>query len=528
MAEFGILNDVLGVRSGVPHTKLPQALASGESSWVYYWRNAMRMLPGRGEALSGTVAPDGNPIIRYHHHESSAGLEYLFAYTKAHVYQWDNGNTEWDLMFTCASACTQWSSESFGQYIVSTNNIDKVQSWDDTAPTTAFANLGSANGIEYSTGVYLTKAEYVIKHWNFLHLLSTTENGVGYKYFDRWCSAGDITDWDEDGAGDANYRQLGLNDKIRGAGIYDSQGANHLIIFTDKSINAAWLNEEDTVYTAQTILSMVGCVSADSIVNTPDGQLYYLSVDETSATVEVRKVYDPNPVSYDIQPTLDLMHPTLRRYACGTYIGALRQVWWSIPGAPDSTANDKVMIYNLQTGTWNATSPMDIQAFGFYTQQSTTFINDITENINDMLNMINTYGSVAGSPITLCSDADGYTWSAATSTQDKGVDYNSSLVLATDLGDGGLLNRNKRLHGVYLFYESRPGTTHTATASIREGHKSGYTNMGSVSLAGDGKTVRGWIPHDTAFRDCHLKLASSNNSAFLGAIFKFTLTGERL
>jgi hypothetical protein len=44
--RFGILNDLLGQRDDVPHIKLPQALAADESQWCYYWRNAVRRLPG--------------------------------------------------------------------------------------------------------------------------------------------------------------------------------------------------------------------------------------------------------------------------------------------------------------------------------------------------------------------------------------------------------------------------------------------------------------------------------------------------
>lgn len=528
MSQYGILNDILGTRSGVPHTKLPKALMSSESRWVHYWRNAVRRMPGRSTALEGVQTPDGNPIINHFRHVSLAGTEYLFVFTKAHIYWWDQSNEEFDVMFTCASDCTRWSVADMGQFIVATNDIDKVQYWDDDSPSSLFTNLGGANGIEYATGKFLTKAKYVIRHYNYIHLLSTTEDGTSYPYVDRWSDLGDVESWDQDGAGDANYRDLDKSVSIRGAGIYEVQGANQLIVFTDSLINAAYLTEDNNVYASSNILVGTGCLSDKSIVKTPDGHLWYLSLEVMSGTVDVRRVYDPNSYSYDISPTLTSMHPTLRDFACGAYVGLYKEIWWCVPGDNDSTANDTVLSISAITIGWNPIATMDIQSFGFYTQQTNTYINDLTDFINDLTDPINSYGSVAGNPIILASDADGYTWSLASGVQDKGVDYTGELVLASDFGQGQLINRNKRLHGMYVFLETKQGTSYTVTASVREGDVGEYTNIGNITLNGNGKTVRGYIRYNTRLRDGHFKFAATNDFDFLGVVFDFDITGVRL
>jgi len=528
MARFGILGDLVGQRVDFPSIKLPDVLVSEESRSVMYFRGAMRRLPGRMAAMAGAQTLDGFPILRYHYHESVAGLEYVFGFTKAHAYLWNEGTSAWDLMFTCASNCLRWSTEDFGEYVVATNNLDKVQYWKDSTPATPFAPLGGVNGICYDTAHYLTKAEYVICHWSYLHLFSTQEDGTDFLNLDRWCSAGDITDWDEThaGGGDANYRELGPNDHITGVGIYDVQGANQLICFTQHSVNAAWLVTDELVYETHEILAQTGCISADSIVQTPDGQLWYMSTDDVGVK-QIRRVYDPTPLSYDVQSALDLMHPTLCDYVTGSYIGQFQQIWWSIPSGGASTGNDLVLIYSLQTQTWQSSGPMDIAAFGYWTNQTAIHIDDITTLIDDMSGTIDSYAPVAGVPVLLVSDYDGYTWSISTGTTDKGAAYDGTLVLALNFTPE-LINRFKRVHGAWFLFLSHAGTAHTAVVSLKSGDSAQYVNKGTVSLDGDGQMVRRWIRFDSHLRYGHLKIIGANPFEFVGCIMDYDFTGERL
>jgi hypothetical protein len=523
---FGIINNLLAQRADCPHLKLPQGIMGDESEWVYFWRDAVHRMAGRTLALAGTVTPDAEAIIRYHLHESVDGLLYFFAFTADHAYLWDNSNTEWDLMFTCASSCTHWSVADFDNYVVATNNLDKVQYWNDTTPATAFANLGGANGIDYDGAHYLTKAKYVIRHWNYLHLLSTYEDGTEYPENDRWCSAGDITDWDTSGAGDTNYRQLAAGDRIRGAAIYDVNGANQLLLFTQHSVNAAWLITADEVYESQDILNH-GTVGPDSIVSTPDGNVYYISLDRTRQR-DVRQIGVAEPLSYDIRTKLANMHPSLDQYIRGGYVGALRQIWWSVPETGAASANDTTFVLSLDTKLWQPDLPIGISAFGTYTAQETLYIDDISDIIDTVLETIDSFAPVTGDALFFVADYSGYTYIAANGTQDAGVDYTGSLVLSTDFTQGGGWNQYKRLHGAWLFFESRPGTSDEVTLSFRKGDEASWENLGTVSLDGDGKSHRQFLRFDKRVRDGHFKLAATNGFAFLGIIFDLDYTGARL
>ncbi len=525
--QFGILNNLLAQRSSVPHLKLPQGFVSDESQWMYFWRDAIHRMPGRTAALSGIAVTDANPILRYHLHESVAGLLYFFAFTADHVYVWDHSNTEWDVMFTCGSSCTHWSVADFDQYVVATNNLDKVQYWDDASPSTAFASIGGANGIDYDGAHYLTKAKYVIRHWNYLHLLSTYEDGTEYPENDRWCSAGDITDWDTSGAGDTNYRQLAAGDRIRGAAIYDVNGANQLLVFTQHSVNAAWLITADEVYESQDLLNH-GAIGPDAIVSTPDGDVFYISVDRQRQR-EIRQIGRSEPISYDIQNKLDVMHPTLDQYVRGGYVGKLRQIWWSIPATGASSENDNTLVLNLDTQLWQPDLPIGVSAFGVHTTQDTQYIDDISDIVDTVLDTIDSFAPISGDSLFMVADYSGYTYIGANGVQDAGSDYTGSLVLATDFTpQGGGWNQHKRLHGAWLYLMSRPGTSDTVTLSIRRGDAESWTNLGTVDLSGDGKSVEQFIRFDERLKDGHLKLTATNGFAFLGIIFELDYTGARL
>lgn len=525
--KFGLLNNFLAQKAGVPHVKLPIGVMTDESDWVYFWRDAVRRMPGRLAALGAVQTPDANPILAYLTHTSVAGVVYLFAGTAEHLYLWDQSNTEWDLMFTCGSACTHWSLEDFDNYVVATNNVDKVQYWDDTDPGTAFANLGGASGIDYGDGTYLTRAKYVKRHWNYLHLLSTYEDGTEYPENDRWCSAGDITDFDATGSGDANYRQLAAGDRIRGAAIYDVGGANQLVLFTQRSVNVAWLVTADEVYESQDILGH-GAIGPNAIVETPDGNVYYLAVGADGRR-DIRRIGVTEPLSYDIYPALDNMHPTLDAYACGTYVGRLRQIWWSVPSTGDATANDRTFVLSTETHLWQPDLPFGVSAFGHHVRQDAVYIDDVTELIDTVQDIIDSCAPISGDPLFLVADYSGYTYIGAADSQDAGSDYTASLVVSTDFTPGGGgWDSYKRLHGARLYFLSHAGTDDEVTLSLREGDAATWTNLGTVALDGEGKTVECFLRFDRRLKVGHFKLTASNAFEFLGIIFKLDYTGERL
>jgi hypothetical protein len=525
--KFGILSDILGQRDDVPHIKLPQAYACGESEWVYYEDSVMRRLPGRYKEFldangAAVVIPDGFPILRWHYHVSSSGTEYCLAFTKAHVYRWDSGAKVWDLLHTCASNCVRWSTADFGKYIVATNSVDKVQYWDDSTPATDFVPLGGASGVLVATGTYCTAAEFVIECENYLFFFSTTIGGAVQRYHYQWSTWADLTDFNEDGAGDAGSGDLEASRRIKGAGVLTAGGVTRLIVFSQNSGTALWLTESDLVWESETILNKIGCAAPDSIVNDGDGNLYYLATDRV-----IRSVGDNRIISGDFAPTVRNLHPSLVAYTQGVYVPSLNQLWWSVPSGPASTGNDQVLMYNLLAGAWHK-APMDICSFGSWTGQTTFSIDAIPFTTTDGIEWpyIDWAGQVAEYPFLICSDYAGYGYRAVQSQTDKGLPYAAKLVLATDMTQSRSLTEYKRIHGMWLFFMRAKNIGDTVAASVRGDSDEAYQMLGAVELSPESPFIEAWLPCDARFRSCKLKLESNNHFDFIGVIFDYDFDGD--
>jgi len=520
--EYGIISDLVAVRSGVPHIKLQQAYVTEDSRFAYYYDNAMRRLPGR--SLDLAVTPDGNTVIRYHYHTTVDGTDYLFAFTKAHAYLWSSGTTTWGLMFTCSSDCTYWSTASFNGKVIATNNIDKVLEWLDSTPGTAFAVKGAASGIAIGGGEYVTKAKFVVVYRDYLHLLYTEEAGTSYPSRDRWSSNGDDTDFDETGLGDTGARDFSPGLFIMGAGFYTAGGNNLLVVFTNKTVETEWLVTGDLVFEWNTALHDLGCSAPDSVVNDKDGNLYWLGTDSA-----FHRFLDTARLSSTIDSTVRQLHPTLLYYARGVYIQKYNRLWWSVPSMGNSTGNDLVLSYNLESGAWDPYLDMDISSFGQYREQTTYTIDTIPFATIDGISWasIDSVENVTGWSIDICSDYDGYSYRTANDLlTDKGTVYDSEIVIGTDLTNSAALNVYKRTEGAWVWFKRHPLTDYEAEILIKSEFDDDFISVATVDLSGTaGQIVRKWCPFDVRSRDFQIKVSAQNDFAFYGSIISFSLDG---
>lgn len=525
--KFGILNDILGSVETVPHIKLPKAFSTGESSMVTFHDGAVRRLKGRGLEFTTTAGvlvqvTDANPIIHWHYHTDVDGVDYVFAYTKTHIYKWDDSGKAWDEMFS-GSVCTHWSSASFGSKIISTNNMDLVQVWDDTTPGTAFVALDdTTNGIDIDGSNYLTKAGYVIVYESYVVLLDTYEDGVRYKYRRRWCSRGVQTDWDTTGSGDAGYNDLEASLRITGAGIYSAGSASLLITFTNKTHNAMALVEDEIVFQTDNVLEAVGCVAPDSIVNDTEGNLYYLATNWT-----IRRVFDERSFSAAMDKTFKGISKTLYTGIRSAFVDTLNQICWAIPKDAASTANDKVVRLNLDTMGWEPDVDISVSSFGQYARQSGVYIDDVDVIIDEYDVLIDSIENTEGWVYTVVGDYSGYGYSLATSVTDKGNAYTGYLVLETDLSDGQALSEFKRTHGAWFWFEAEAVSTYKADIEIRGEGQAAFESVGSVNLYGDRKLLETWLPFDVRFKAAEIRISGPNPFAFCGMIFDFSPDGDR-
>lgn len=502
-----------------------------ESRNVYLDQGEIKSMPGGAATfLDGSgdkvAVPDGNPIIRYHRHVASAGIEYIFAYTKANVYRWIQSTTSFTLYFTCASECTLWDTVSIAGKIVSTNNVDLVQVWDETTPGTLLADLDGASGLDLDGGgTFLTAAAFVTAYENYLILGNTVEGGARFGTRIRWSTFGDIADYDETGAGDTGAKDFDQGfGALKGFGHYNFQGADLLIIFKEKTHYPMWLVESSDVWFIGDAEGTVGLLATHSVVNDPEGRLYYIASDYT-----VRMFRGP-VLSNPIDDTLKGISVTLQADIEAVFIPTLGQLWWSIPSNAGSTKNDQIIAFNMkQNGPWHHYD-FAIRAFGFWSAQTSLTIDGLDavsatiDGLDAFLPTIDTVEGLEGFPLDIGSDESGFTYTLHASEQNNGVDINRYFVLATDLTQHFSLREFKLCNRIDTFIRSR-SIADTMTISVKRDNEPNWQSLGSISMQGDNDIIDVELTPEIRAKHFLFKGESTKLFAFIAQFYDFNFDG---
>jgi len=529
--KFGIISDILGDREDVPTVKMSNVFMP-ESENVFLQYGMLRAMPGRADSFldsngDKTVTPDENTIIHYHRHVSAAGIEYVFAFTSDHVYRWDQTNKVYTTLFTCGSSCTLWCSGSIDQKVVITNGVDKVQYWDETTPGSSFAPLDSSSGLDLDGGTtYLTAAKYLIAHENYLFFGYTTEGGTSYPFRIRWCSLGDITDYDETGDGDTGAKDFKKgSDAIKGFGTYTYGGANILVAFKEESIYAVWLTEGPSVWNTSHAEGHIGLLATHSVVNDKDGHLYYIASDYT-----IRK-FGVGIISQFKDPTIRGINSDYQDYIESAFIDTFNQIWWSIPSSAASTGNDKIVAYNLNYMIWHNYT-FAICAFGKFSSQTSYTIDGLDDlastidGLDEALEYIDYVEAISGFPLDLGSDYSGYTYALHNSEDDMGSSLSRKGVLSTDLSDKRSLIDFKRISLIRVLLKGQQ-TENTVALSIKRDSEDNWQSLGTISLNSTSDIITEDLSADHRARHFLLKIEASNRFDFIGVFFDFEWDNDR-
>lgn len=540
--KFGVFSDeLMGIAETIPSIRMNKAFVTNESINMFLRYNEARRMRGRLKELldssdDETQTTDANPIIRYHRHFDSAGTEYLFCFTKAHVYRWHSNTKVYSTFFTCGSDCTLWDSVSFNGRVIITNNVDKIQVWNDATPGTAFTALDSSSGLDLDGGTtYLTKAKYLATYENYVLAGSTTEGGVTYPYRVRWCSHGDQTDWQSTGgSGDAGSKDFKEGpDVLKGFGHYNAYGADLLVVFKKESSYFQWLVESSEIFNTSKITYAGGLLATHSVINDKEGHLYYFANDYTIKKLKV------GTISQRIDKTLRAISPTYQDYIEATFIDEYNHLCWSIPSSGSSTGNDKLVRLNLDEESWEFDG-FAVRAFGDYSRQTTYTIDTIPFSTIDGITWetIDSVENIVGFPIDICSDYYGGTYDLHSAEKDIGDDYIGRLVLTTDLTDKQSLWVFKRLWNIQFFLKRK--AVGTVEVSVKRDNENNWQSLGYVSMVDteEPEIVRVDLPCDLRARNYLIKLEAPSTfgisgadvpSAFdlLGLVFSFAFDGER-
>jgi len=531
--KFGVLSDFLGDREDIPNVKMPNVYLP-ESSGVFLQRGLLRTMPGANSGAfvdsEGTKVqtPDSNPIIRIWRHISGAGVEYIFVFTKAHIYKWDETNKQYDTFWTCSGDCELWDTVSIDGKIIATNGVDYVLYWSESAPGTVFQPLSSASGLDLTgeESSYLTTAKYCATCEGYLILGATTEGGTYYGRRERWSSYNDVSDFDINGEGDTYFKDfLEGSDVLKGFGNYSYGGTNYLVVFKEKSTYVQWLVESLSVWNIDRLAGNVGLLATHSAVNDKEGNLYYFASDYT-----VRK-FREGIISMPKDVTIRGMNITYQDYIEATFIDSYNQIWWSIPSSLSSTGNDKVIALNLDYGVWHD-YPFAIRCFGDWSQQESYTIDgldalsDTIDGLDASLPYIDYVAAIVGFPLDIAADYSGYTYVLHSSETEKGSSVTRSFVISVDMTGKQALNYFKRVSNIKVYVVAR-SSTGTLSLFVKEDNEASWQSLGSISLESTRKIVDVDLPVDTRAKHFLFRGTTTVLCDVIGFYFDFEFDGDR-
>ena len=459
--------------------------------------------------LNKIRTPDTNPVLCYHRFAKRAtGTEYLLLFTKAHIYHWNDTTRTLDLKFTCSADCESWVVVTYNDEVVATNYVDKVLHSDMSGN---FTPLDTASGIEYSTGVYLTKAKYLIAFENFLILGYTTEDGEVYPQRIRWSDLGQAGtgNWK---TGDAGSLEIGKADFLIGFGKY--QG--YLIIFKEDSCYKMWLVPTSAVFETEPLSDSIGCKANGSIVNDKFGRLFFLASDFT-----IREIKG-GEISFPIDPTVKTITPAYAHLIKSAFIDEYSQIVWAIPY--NSTTNNKLLV--LKNSKWEQID-LPISAFGNFKRQTGYTWDTLPYSTWDNWGWEkwNLQEADIGFEIELGADFFGYTYALFANEKDDEADYTGYFVLSTDLQEKRGLSFYKRILDLELYV--RKETTGTLTVEIKRDHEANWQSAGEITLTGTQDILVKHLPVDFKAKHFLIKISGGNRFRFIGIMFRSIPAGER-
>ena len=367
LQHYGIFAPVMGLREDMPSILIEDAWTPDCENVQLRWGEVHRAKM-RNVILDQIAG--GDPVIKYHWFIKTDGKYKLLAFTKDNIYGWSSTTEAWVSML-CVDAsepghgevgigdCTEWSVVTFKDYVICTNNVDKVMYGDESAASFKF--LDDADGLEYETGKEITKAKFVATFENYLFVGNVTAEGTASPHSLYWSSYGDKDDWLLLDSGSVVVEG---DDHLTGAAQY----RDFLIIFAKHSAHRMWLTTKDLVFEKAVISHEIGTEAPNSVVNGRGGELYFLANDMTFREIQLGEVSEP------IDTTMKThINPENVSTVVGQRMDIYGEIWWGIPyigETIDQATNSRVVVFKPpSTWTWR---DMPVSAMGVFKMSEET------------------------------------------------------------------------------------------------------------------------------------------------------------
>lgn len=463
--------------------------------------------------------PDSNPAMDYQTLTLSDGTERLVGFTKAHIYYWNTVMTRWDLLFTCASDCTFWSTTKYGDNLCATNNVDRPVYWDGNTAN-VFVNIDTQ--YTSSTSDYVAKAKFIASYHNYIFVGNVElSNGTRYQSHVYFSSIGEgltAGGWQQLATKDAGSAYIAGDGEITG-GFGHWQG--YLCIFKRRSIRKLWFVGLSIPFEQSELSPDIGSIAPGSVGNDWEGDLYFYGTDKSfhgMASGNVSQAIDKT--ARDIEPSLV---EGIRFIAVDEY----RELRWAVPYGNSATANNKIVVYLPGERRWDSDADIAVTAFGTYTQQSNWTWDTLPFSSWDEWGWDSWDAIEASSdfPVDICSDANGYTYALHGGYQDNGSDYDSSFVMTTDLADKQALPYYKRVTQLYVYAHNE--SAGTLTLEVKRDNETTWQSLGTVSLGGTEDILRQRLAVDFRGRHFLIRVTGTTVFRFIGIELDFSLAGTR-
>lgn len=480
--------------------------------------------------IDGKIFAGATPVICYHTYtKEDTQADYLLVGTAYHVWYWDDTNKYLLLKFTSGSPSSVERMEMVTHLdrVYMTNNVDMVQWWDTTSLGNVFAKAGSASGILVTGSTYIIKAKHIysFESYLFLGFVTYTGNSI-FPLRAHWSGRGTVgatLDFDAGGVSDTGYKDFNRDpSQIVG---FASKGTD-LIVAKGERMVRGWLVSEDTVFEWVEEAIKVGCISGKTLVNDRAGRLYWLASDFT-----LREMDTADPISFSVEKTMRTLNPSVAEFAQATYIDEFGEVWFAVP-TEDSDTNNLVISFNVNT-TKIYLHDIPIRAFCGYRRQVIYGYDTLPYRTYEAWGIAwlvyDTKVNAIGYPLDIAADYNGNTFELHRGDKDDSATWTGTMVFSTTLTPGKSPYIYKRVaNGIDITVNSKEAGT--ASISVKKDGEKSWSSVGTVSFtpSDEEEFVIVHVPFDKRARVFYIKIESSSDLEFIGAVFReFYMDGDR-
>ncbi len=480
------------------------------------------------QGASGNVFVGATPIIEHHRHVRQANeAEFLLLATAYHIWSWDGTNKILTEKFTSGSpgTATHWSIVTHLDDVYATNNVDLIQRWQaSTSPSSDFADLGSASGVDIDGVQFVIAARFLASFESYLFLFYVTydDNSI-YPLRTHHSSLSDPTDFDINGAGDAGAKDFNSTpDSLVGVGFWQ----DNIIVFKRQRHIRGTLVQDDAVFTWDQEELKVGALSQHAIINDRAGRLFFLASD-----LSIREIRSSIQISLLADKTIKQLNTSVIEFAQMAFIDVFGTINLAL-AIGSSETNNKIISFNPDTAD-TAIDSFPVRSFGIYTRQAKFTYNTLPyATYADWGTAWGKYdfgGNVVGFPLILSSDYNGNTFDFYMSETDDEQPMTRSLVFNTNLGE---IFPHKRVNnGMYGIFRRQPEGQ--VLMYIRNSIESGWRLLGNdgIMLLTDSRGpefVTVHLPFDERFQNAQFKAESTDRMEIIGFIFRdFNIEDDR-